>query len=180
MNAPFSEREFRLLVIFSVFPQVLPLVKYQPWYLTNGKSLLIRQKWRKHYDLDLIVRVAKRRDYREEENVGRCLRTSSDRLTHPLQSSIVKESKSNSVQTKKQISSAYSDPLSKALEGSDPLSQFVSKDEVDDVENYSMPTQTDDISHEWLKHRTAILGKFTTSEKLSITSSFLQGGEKCM
>nr|SVE72817.1 EOG090X02HV [Ceriodaphnia reticulata] len=71
------------------------------------------------------------------------------------------------------------DPLCKALEGSDPLSQFVSKDEVDEVENYSvMKSQTDDVPQEWLKHRTAILGKFTTSEKLSITSSFLQGGEK--
>lgn len=75
---------------------------------------------------------------------------------------------------------AYSDPLSRALEGSDPLSQFVSKDEVEGPELYSPASnQKDSVSKEWLRHRTSILGKFTTSEKLSITSSFLQGGEKC-
>lgn len=130
----------------------------------------------------MVVRVAKRRNYREEENAGRCVRTSNDRLSHPLQSSTPKNinAKISSIPSRKHISSAYSDPLSKALEGSDPLS-LLSKDEVDEVENFSVTAaQTDNIPQEWLKHRTAILGKFTTSEKLSITSSFLQGGEKRM
>lgn len=74
---------------------------------------------------------------------------------------------------------AYSDPLTKAMEGSDPLSQFVSKDEVEGETANSAVIPQRDVSQEWLKHRTAILSKFTTSEKLSITSSFLQGGEKC-
>lgn len=82
---------------------------------------------------------------------------------------------------RKKTSSAYSDPLSRALEGSDPLSQFVSKDEVEGAGIHSTTTnQKDGAAQEWLKHRTTILSKFTTSEKLSIKSSFLQGGEKCM
>nr|SVE89762.1 EOG090X02HV [Daphnia sinensis] len=66
-----------------------------------------------------------------------------------------------------------------ALEGSDPLSQFVSKDEVEGPDIPAMNVnQKGAAAQEWLKHRTAILSKFTTSEKLSIKSSFLQGGEK--
>ena len=85
---------------------------------------------------------------------------------------------------KKQVSVSYTDPLSKALEGLDPLSQFSSAK--DDEEGENMKTistkqekKMDEVSQEWLKHRTTILSKFTTTEKLSITSSFLQGGEKC-
>nr|SVE92271.1 EOG090X02HV [Megafenestra aurita] len=124
--------------------------------------------------------VAKARNYREEENTGRCVRTSNDGLDHPLLSSSFKHtsSKTHSVSPRKQITSAYADPLSKALEGSDPLSQFSSKDEVEGEVYPTETSQNEDVSQEWLKHRTAILSKFTTSEKLSITSSFLQGGEK--
>lgn len=107
---------------------------------------------------------------------------SIDGLNHPLlQGSNTKDtssSKTNTISPRKQISSAYADPLSKALEGSDPLSQFSSKDEVKGEVYSAVTGQSEDVSQEWLKHRTAILGKFTTSEKLSITSSFLQGGEK--
>nr|SVE82392.1 EOG090X02HV [Daphnia magna] len=125
--------------------------------------------------------IAKRRNYREEEVAYRSLRTPNDKLPHPLQSVISRESnaKVKSIVPRKTISSAYSDPLSQALEGSDPLSQFVSKDE---VEGADIPAtnvnQKGAAAQEWLKHRTTILSKFTTSEKLSIKSSFLQGGEK--
>nr|SVE69681.1 EOG090X02HV [Eubosmina coregoni] len=75
------------------------------------------------------------------------------------------------------------DPLSQALEGQDPLSQFSStadddRDNVKSILPISQLESDDEVSQEWLKHRTAILSKFTTTEKLSITSSFLQGGEK--
>jgi hypothetical protein len=33
---------------------------------------------------------------------------------------------------------------------------------------------------EWISRKTAILSRFTTSEKLSIMTSFLSGGEKGM
>nr|CAH0100443.1 unnamed protein product [Daphnia galeata] len=125
--------------------------------------------------------VAKRRNYKEEEIARRSLRTPNDTLPHPLLSSIYKETnpKIKPISSKKKIALAYADPLSRALEGNDPLSQFVSKDEVEGPELYSpVINQKDSVSQEWLRHRTKILGKFTTSEKLSITSSFLQGGEK--
>ena len=85
--------------------------------------------------------------------------------------------KSALVPTLKPVLSAFSDPLSAALEGFDPLSQFVAKEEsgIDDRQETATYTE---ISEEWLKQRTDILSRFTTSEKLSITSSFLQGGEK--
>nr|SVE75004.1 EOG090X02HV [Daphnia dolichocephala] len=125
--------------------------------------------------------IAKRRNYREEEVAYRSLRTPNDRLPHPLQTNASKEnnSKANTVVPRKKISSIYCDPLSHALEGSDPLSQFISKDEVEGPGIVpTVVSQRDGVAQEWLKHRTIILSKFTTSEKLSIKSSFLQGGEK--
>nr|SVE76887.1 EOG090X02HV [Daphnia lumholtzi]SVE78113.1 EOG090X02HV [Daphnia lumholtzi] len=125
--------------------------------------------------------IAKRRNYREEEVAYRSLRTPNDNLSHPLQNVISRETnaKVKSIVPRKKISSAYSDPLSQALEGSDPLNQFVSKDE---IEGPDIPAtnvnQKSAAAQEWLNHRTTILSKFTTSEKLSIKSSFLQGGEK--
>lgn len=37
---------------------------------------------------------------------------------------------------------------------------------------------TDELVEPWLARRNAILSKYTTSEKLSIVTSFLSGGEK--
>lgn len=122
-------------------------------------------------------RVVRTRLYDEDKKTDRSKRTETDK--HPLiktQSELAQ--KSTVPPFKRPTLSAYSDPLTAALEGFDPLSQFISKDELySDSKNDD--SQHVDISEEWLKQRTDILSRFTTSEKLSITSSFLQGGEKC-
>ena len=109
----------------------------------------------------------------------------SESQSHPLISGSKGDAgtpKTNPTAPKKRLS-AYCDPLSSALEGSDPLSQFVSGDGLDTISEppgrHQVNEQTNRVFEEWLKQRTAILAHFTTSEKLSITSSFLQGGEKC-
>lgn len=130
-----------------------------------------------YFLLLLYLRVVKTRCYEDDIKNHRCKRIETDK--HPLlnvQSEVVP--KTTSLPSKKLILSSFSDPLTAALEGFDPLSQFAGKEELEDAyrneaENHS------EISEEWLKQRTDILSRFTTSEKLSITSSFLQGGEKC-
>ncbi|KAK2587997.1 hypothetical protein KPH14_004073 [Odynerus spinipes] len=87
------------------------------------------------------------------------------------------------------------DPLlsHSALDGSDPLTQFA-REELDplskmaaDEWDYSCVTAvagkkprdtTEEIVEPWSAKRAAILSKYTTSEKLSIVTSFLSGGEK--
>ncbi|KAJ1532194.1 hypothetical protein ONE63_000815 [Megalurothrips usitatus] len=95
-------------------------------------------------------------------------------------------------------SSLYSmDPLGAALEGSDPLSQLASQQKIDPLsamaadswvepiegkrgkEKITSTTVVDDGMREtWASRKAGILCKFTTSEKLSIVTSFLSGGEK--
>ncbi|KYN41370.1 UPF0505 protein C16orf62 like protein [Trachymyrmex septentrionalis] len=87
-----------------------------------------------------------------------------------------------------------SDPLLShpSLDGSDPLTQFA-REELDplskmaaDEWDYSNITPADKKSKDtaeelvepWSVRRSAILSKYTTSEKLSIVTSFLPGGEK--
>ncbi|XP_068081598.1 VPS35 endosomal protein-sorting factor-like isoform X2 [Anabrus simplex] len=82
------------------------------------------------------------------------------------------------------------DPLGAALDGSDPLSQFarqemdpLSKMAVDMWESVpgdkkNLDTLAEDTIEPWSARKSAILAKFTTSEKLSIVTSFLSGGEK--
>lgn len=103
-------------------------------------------------------------------------------LIHSKFTAQSESSVSKPILAKKALSStAYSDPLSSALEGSDPLSQFASREAtaLDVSVSQLKVEEKDDVSQEWLKHRTSILNRFTTTENLSITSSFLQGGEKC-
>nr|XP_031837161.1 VPS35 endosomal protein sorting factor-like isoform X1 [Nomia melanderi] len=87
------------------------------------------------------------------------------------------------------------DPLlsHSSLDGSDPLSQFA-REELDplskmaaDEWDYSSSTivtnkkvkdTAEELVEPWSTRRTAILNKYTTSEKLSIVTSFLTGGEK--
>ncbi|CAG5089847.1 Similar to Vps35l: VPS35 endosomal protein-sorting factor-like (Mus musculus) [Cotesia congregata] len=91
--------------------------------------------------------------------------------------------------------SLVGDPLSghTALDGSDPLTQFA-REELDplsrmaaDEWDYSSslvapgkkPRDTsDEFVEPWSVRRASILNKYTTSEKLSIVTSFLSGGEK--
>ncbi|XP_033326331.2 VPS35 endosomal protein-sorting factor-like [Megalopta genalis] len=91
--------------------------------------------------------------------------------------------------------STIPDPLlsHSSLDGSDPLSQFA-RQELDplskmaaDEWDYSSNTTTtskkvkdtaEELVEPWSTRRNAILSKYTTSEKLSIVTSFLSGGEK--
>ncbi|KAG8036224.1 hypothetical protein G9C98_004804 [Cotesia typhae] len=91
--------------------------------------------------------------------------------------------------------SLVGDPLSghTALDGGDPLTQFA-REELDplsrmaaDEWDYSSslvapgkkPRDTsDEFVEPWSVRRASILNKYTTSEKLSIVTSFLSGGEK--
>ncbi|RZF44922.1 hypothetical protein LSTR_LSTR013788 [Laodelphax striatellus] len=76
------------------------------------------------------------------------------------------------------------DPLGAALDGSDPLSQFA-KDpltsdawDATDSQTTKVASSTDEYMEPWHTRRAVILNKFTTSEKLSMVSSFLSAGEK--
>ncbi|XP_076300982.1 VPS35 endosomal protein-sorting factor-like isoform X4 [Lasioglossum baleicum] len=80
-----------------------------------------------------------------------------------------------------------------ALDGSDPLSQFA-REELDPLskmaaDEWDYPSNiattkkkvkdtAEELVEPWSARRTAILNKYTTSEKLSIVTSFLTGGEK--
>ncbi|XP_026472409.1 UPF0505 protein C16orf62 homolog [Ctenocephalides felis] len=92
------------------------------------------------------------------------------------------------------ISNTLSDPL--LLDGLDPLSEFKRSENMDPLTKIAMEenTRNDKYSQNrkkqsknltlnsdvepWSTRRTAILCKYTTSEKLSIVSNFLSGGEK--
>ncbi|XP_021918699.1 UPF0505 protein C16orf62 homolog isoform X2 [Zootermopsis nevadensis] len=81
--------------------------------------------------------------------------------------------------------------LAAALEGTDPLTHFA-RQEMDPLskmaadmwepvqsdQRKSKDTLLDDAVEPWAARKSAILNKFTTSEKLSIVTSFLSGGEK--
>ncbi|PNF32008.1 hypothetical protein B7P43_G06573 [Cryptotermes secundus] len=81
--------------------------------------------------------------------------------------------------------------LAAALEGTDPLTHFA-RQEMDPLSKMAadmwepVPTDQrkskdallDDVIEPWATRKSAILNKFTTSEKLSIVTSFLSGGEK--
>ncbi|GFY46343.1 UPF0505 protein C16orf62, partial [Trichonephila inaurata madagascariensis] len=69
-------------------------------------------------------------------------------------------------------------PLSSALDGIDPLSQFAAGlDPLKEI-SASRKCRLDDTFEPWSTKKVAILSKYTTSEKLSIATSFLSGGEK--
>ncbi|XP_071508661.1 VPS35 endosomal protein-sorting factor-like [Diadema antillarum] len=96
--------------------------------------------------------------------------------------------------------SSLTDPLSSALEGSDPLSMFAaaaaakpkadplsdplssslgssSKDSAQSTSK-TVPQDLDDSFEPWSSKKAGILGKYTTSEKLSITTSFLSPADR--
>ncbi|KAB0804643.1 hypothetical protein PPYR_01613 [Photinus pyralis] len=89
---------------------------------------------------------------------------------------------------------AYLQPLSDALEGLDPLTQFAIqevdpltqmaqmqpdyKEEVVVTSKKSKPRQMTIDMEPWSSRKNMILSKFTTSERLTIVSSFLSEGEK--
>ncbi|XP_055850032.1 VPS35 endosomal protein sorting factor-like [Episyrphus balteatus] len=119
---------------------------------------------------------------------------------HPLKQMTVVESKGtrrsgNGSLSSSRTSSTLSliDPLGMALDGSDPLSQFARQEQelmdplsqmATDYETSFKKTkkrdkdrQNDEEVMNWSVKRLGILNKFITSEKLSISTSFLAGGE---
>ncbi|XP_046425183.1 VPS35 endosomal protein-sorting factor-like [Neodiprion virginianus] len=93
------------------------------------------------------------------------------------------------------VTNLFSDQLlnHSSFDGSDPLSQFARQDldplskMAADEWDYSANVTSvgkkskvvaDDLAEPWQARRAAILTKYTTSEKLSIVTSFLPGGEK--
>lgn len=80
------------------------------------------------------------------------------------------------------------EPLGTALDGSDPLSQFCNQNQdplsmtADEAWDRGDSKKNKDASQEyiepWAVRRISILNKYTTSEKLSMVSSFLSGGER--
>ncbi|KAH8281161.1 hypothetical protein KR054_012542, partial [Drosophila jambulina] len=94
-----------------------------------------------------------------------------------------------------------SNPLSRALEGTDPLSQFARQDEeLNDplspqkVSEFDLKAkrrerdraEPEDNTLQWSSRRLGILNRFTTNEKLSLSTSFLvasgslDGGSECI
>lgn len=150
----------------------------------------------------------------------RCIRRNQDEcrryldqfkvFDHPLKQSTItvleskgtrmKSSNSNFSESNSGSSSTISlDPLSLALDGSDPLSQFARQDSAQDplsqmaaefegglnVSSGASKSKKKEITNllemdliePWAGRRGAILNKYTTNEKLSIVTSFLNGGE---
>ncbi|XP_055549188.1 VPS35 endosomal protein sorting factor-like [Wyeomyia smithii] len=150
----------------------------------------------------------------------RCVRRNQDEcrryldqfkvFDHPLKQSTITvlESKGTRIKTINNISESNSgtsstlslDPLSLALDGEDPLSQFARQDSAQDplsqmaaefegvlnVTSSRLPHKKVrevnnlldmDLIEPWASRRVGILNKYTTNEKLSIVTSFLNGGE---
>ncbi|XP_054717134.1 VPS35 endosomal protein-sorting factor-like [Uloborus diversus] len=91
-----------------------------------------------------------------------------------------KKNVSDPLSTFHPLSSALdgSDPLSQFASGLDPLSQMAEEHERAKEISASRKCHLDDTFEPWSAKKVAILSKYTTSEKLSITTSFLSGGEK--
>lgn len=70
------------------------------------------------------------------------------------------------------------DPLSQFASGLDPLSQMAEEHERAKEISASRKCRLDESFEPWSMKKAAILNKYTTSEKLSIATSFLSGGEK--
>lgn len=73
-------------------------------------------------------------------------------------------------------------PLGSALEGLDPLSMMSAEDGGEKSEHFVTKGSgaLDESFEAWAVKKSGILAKYSTSEKLSITTSFLSGGEKVM
>ncbi|XP_022318792.1 VPS35 endosomal protein-sorting factor-like [Crassostrea virginica] len=113
--------------------------------------------------------------------------------SHPLQSISVTDVKADKrgTQIKKKSeevkkSSSFIDPLSSlgplatSFEGSDPLSKLASEgvDQVPRGSRTKSENGLDETFEPWSAKKAGILTKYTTSEKLSITTSFLSAADK--
>ncbi|XP_056017683.1 VPS35 endosomal protein-sorting factor-like [Ostrea edulis] len=112
--------------------------------------------------------------------------------SHPLQSITVTQVKADKrgTQGKKKSedvkSASFVDPLSSlgplgtSFEGSDPLSQIASQgiDQITRSNRTKSEGGLDETFEPWSTKKVEILTKYTTSEKLSITTSFLSSADK--
>ncbi|KAK7873878.1 hypothetical protein R5R35_005739 [Gryllus longicercus] len=140
---------------------------------------------------------SKPRHYLQECQKIHC--ASEEVLDHPLKPLVVTVTESRVVRrafggsttssTGSSTPTPTLDPLGVTLDGSDPLSQFacqemdplskMAADSWDGIPNSKRGIDTtEDIVEPWSARKSGILSKFTTSEKLSIVTSFLSGGEK--
>ncbi|XP_059483632.1 VPS35 endosomal protein-sorting factor-like [Neocloeon triangulifer] len=149
--------------------------------------------------------VPRKRDFQLEKKF---FRSHLEGVTeHPLRPLIgpVTESKSirknsstnlsspGNAQPRRSVTAVLADPLGAALDGMDPLSQFakeeqdpLSKMAAEDIswdhsetKRKNLENLDEEVSQEeWTARKSAILSRFTTSEKLSIMTSFLSGGDK--
>ncbi|XP_063225001.1 VPS35 endosomal protein-sorting factor-like isoform X2 [Bacillus rossius redtenbacheri] len=139
------------------------------------------------------------RDYGSEWQSRRPLEEVSDHPLKPLVTTVTESRVMRKMLGGSATSSTGSstptptlDPLGVALDGCDPLSQFA-RQELDPLskmaaaDSWETPPRdqkrskeavTEDSLDSWSSRKSAILSKFTTSEKLSIVTSFLSGGEK--
>ncbi|KAG4070610.1 hypothetical protein HA402_013530 [Bradysia odoriphaga] len=122
----------------------------------------------------------------------------SEVVDHPLKPMTVTVLESRNVRRLGSLSKSSSttsstvsllEPFSTVVDGSDPFSLMAKQDTIDPLsqmvaeeEESTMKLRKGEIIQEnsqdsWASRRTAILAKYTTSEKLSIVTSFLTGGE---
>ena len=124
-----------------------------------------------------LSRVSKRRNYIEEakENVKSALPV-SDKQHHPLKFILDLTSTTNMAADSRKSSSAsstksYSDPLSEA--SVDPLSKMVAQVSLKEKQELIKRNELKSSFEPWSLKKSAIMAKYTTVEKLTITSSFL-------
>ncbi|XP_038064522.1 VPS35 endosomal protein-sorting factor-like [Patiria miniata] len=139
----------------------------------------------------------KPRNYNAEQKAGAL--QAEPTVDHPLKPVMVSEIKklgrgnSSKQLTSKPTPSPALDPLADTMEGLDPLSQFAAAAAIKVADPLSQglgqgggkdatdsgsfnKNQLDDSFEPWSSKKATILSKYTTSEKLSITTSFLSTG----
>ncbi|XP_074647304.1 VPS35 endosomal protein-sorting factor-like [Tubulanus polymorphus] len=129
------------------------------------------------------VWIPRKRNYSAESK--KCNLPREDTATHPLKAIVVSEFGKKSTPRKGSSSSitttTISDPLS-SLDGLDPLSQFAADPLTRLAQQASSSKELvksktveglDETFEPWSSKRISILNRYTTSEKLSITTSFL-------
>ena len=104
-------------------------------------------------------------------------------VDHPLREITVVVSETSSKKSDTSKSSghrpAFVDPLSQAFEGKDPLSVFAAEASIPSFSNASRSsTSTSDTFEPWTAKRTGILGKYTTTEKLSIVTVMASSADR--
>ncbi|XP_069124492.1 VPS35 endosomal protein-sorting factor-like [Argopecten irradians] len=139
--------------------------------------------------------VPKRRNYlleAKKENLPL-----EETTSHPLKTISVVEVKSTEKRgtpvkgaaASKAVKSDIIDPLSSALEGSDPLSMFAAEAQtkstsktrsssLKESKGHNPSDDLDETFEPWSAKKAGILAKYSTSEKLSITTSFLSASDK--